>query len=103
MANLTANADAVDLDQFRSPPRVLASCFLRSRDNWKRKYKDLKSELKRYQVRVNDVTQSRQQWREKSEAKERELATLQAKLQELQRQVGSRPDEPEKKGVARTS
>ena len=103
MADPTANADTVDLDRFRSRPRVLASCFLRSRDNWKRKYKDLKSELKRYQVRVNDVTQSRQQWREKAEAKERELAALQAELQELQRQCGSPPSEPLKKGPARTS
>jgi septal ring factor EnvC (AmiA/AmiB activator) len=101
MANTTAPTDVVELDRFRSPPRVLASCFLRSRDNWKQKYKALKSELKRWQVRVHDVTQSRQQWREKAEAKERELAALQAQLQELQRQVGSLPSEPQKKGLAR--
>ena len=93
MANTTANSDVVELDRFRSPTRVLAGCFLRSRDNWKRKYKELKSDLKRCQVRIHDVTQSRQQWREKAEAKERELAALQAQLQELQRQVGSPPSE----------
>jgi hypothetical protein len=98
MANTTATTEVVDLDRFRSPKRVLAGCFLRSRENWKRKYKALKSELKRYQVRVHDVTRSREQWREKAEAKERELAALQAELQELQRQVGSPASEPQKRG-----
>ena len=103
MANQTATADVFELDRFRSRVRVLAGFFLRSRDSWKRKYKELKSELKRCQVRVHDVTQSRQQWREKAEAKERELAALQAQLQELQKQVGSSPSEPQKKGLARDS
>jgi len=103
MTDTTATADVVVMDGFRSPTRVLASCFRRSRDNWKRKYKELKTELKRCQVRVHDVTRSRQQWREKAEANERELAALQAQLQELQRQVGSAVSEPQKKGLARTS
>jgi len=101
MANTTATTDVVELNGFRSPARVLAGCFLRSRDKWKRKCKDLKSEVKRYQVRVHDVTQSRERWREKAEAKERELAALQAELQSLQRQVGS-PSEGQKKGPVRT-
>ena len=102
MANTAATTDVVELDAFRSPARVLAGCFLRSRDKWKRKYEGLKSELKRYQVRVHDVTQSRERWRDKAEAKERELAALQAELQALQRQVGSSPSERQKKGPVRT-
>ncbi len=38
-------AEHVDLDRFRSPIRILARCFQRSRDNWKQKYMELKSEL----------------------------------------------------------
>lgn len=91
-------AEDVELDRFRSPTRVLARWFQRSRDNWKQKYMELKSELKRSQVRVHDMEQSRQQWREKAEAKERELAALQAELQELQRQIGSTVSESPKKG-----
>lgn len=98
MANTAATTDVVKLGNFRSPARVLAACFLRSRDKWKRKYRDLKAEFKRYQVRVHDATQSRERWREKAEAKERELAALQAELQALQRLVGSPPSEPQKKG-----
>ena len=90
----------VDLDRFRSPIRVLARCFQRSRDNWKRKYMELKSELKRCQVRMHDMAESRRQWREKAEATERELAALQRELQELQRQVNCSGSESEKKGLS---
>jgi chromosome segregation ATPase len=89
MTNTKTVADNVDLDSFRSPTRVLARYFHRSRDKWKQKYRDVKTELKRWQVRVHDVERSRQQWREKAEAKDRELAALQAELHELQRQIGS--------------
>jgi predicted nucleic acid-binding Zn-ribbon protein len=93
-------AEDVDLDRFRSPIRVLARCFQRSRDNWKRKYMELKSELKRCQVRMHDMADSRQQWREKAEATERELAALQGELQERQRQVNSSGSESQKKGLS---
>jgi predicted nucleic acid-binding Zn-ribbon protein len=93
-------AEDADLDRFRSPIRVLARCFQRSRDNWKRKYVELKSELKRCQVRMHDMAESRQQWREKAAATERELATLQKELQELQRRVDSSGSDSQKKGLS---
>ncbi len=36
------------LDEFRSPVRVLASFFQKSRDKWKQKCLDAKTELKRF-------------------------------------------------------
>ncbi len=59
---------------------------------------EMKSELKRCQVRMHDMAESRQQWREKAEATDRKLATLQAELQELQRQVDASGSESQKKG-----
>jgi hypothetical protein len=45
-------------------PRWVQVWFLRrSRDNWKRKYMELKADAKRLQNRVNDVTKSRERWR----------------------------------------
>ncbi len=55
---------------------------------------ELKSELKRCQVRMHDMAESRQQWREKAEATERELAALQG---ELQRQLNCSGSESQKK------
>lgn len=70
--------------EFRSPARVLAWFFRKSRDQWKRKYVDAKTELKRFKVRVSDVSKSRDAWKEKAEAKQRELAALQSQVQQLQ-------------------
>jgi len=55
---------ATQTKKFRSPARVLAACFQKSRDQWKQKYMSLKTELKRAQVRVYDVTKSREQWKQ---------------------------------------
>ena len=78
---------------FRSPMRVLARSFQRSRAKWKQKYLDLRAELQRLKVRVHDVNESREQWKEQAESRQRELAELQAELTELQRRVGSAPSE----------
>jgi chromosome segregation ATPase len=75
------------LNEFRSPVRVLAAAFRKSRDQWKQKYMDAKAELKRFKVRVADVSHSRDAWKEKLEAKQRELELLQAQVQQLQDQV----------------
>jgi uncharacterized protein YlxW (UPF0749 family) len=48
----------------------------RSRDNWKRKYKELKTQAKRLKNQVNDVTRSRQRWRRRAEDLEKENAAL---------------------------
>lgn len=94
-------------DRFRTRPRVLAEWLHASRENWKRKYQAVKEDLHRWQVRVGDVTQSRERWKEQALAKDRELRALQAELERLQQQVqegekkrlpsagfGSRPGRP---------
>jgi hypothetical protein len=58
-------------------PRWVQVWFLgRSRDNWKRKYKESKVREKRLKNRVNDVTRSRAHWRERAEDLAKENATL---------------------------
>lgn len=58
-------------------PRWVQVWFLgRSRDNWKAKYKRLKAQAKRLQNRVNDVTRSRERWRERVAELEAENAAL---------------------------
>ena len=48
--------------KYLTPPRVQAWFLGRSREKWKRKYKNLKADAKRLQNRVNDVTRSRENW-----------------------------------------
>ena len=48
-------------------PRWVQAWFLkRSRDNWKRKYMELKAGEKRLKNRVNDVTASRESWQQRA-------------------------------------
>lgn len=58
-------------------PRWVQVWFLkRSRDNWKRKYMELKAGEKRMKNRVNDVTASRERWRKRAGALEVDKTAL---------------------------
>jgi len=58
-------------------PRWVQVWFLqRSRDNWKKKYKELKRQAKRLQNRANDASRSRADWRRYAERLEEENAAL---------------------------
>jgi hypothetical protein len=76
--------DAIGQDGMKAKyttPRWVQAWFLgRSRDNWKRKYKECKVREKRLKNRVNDVTRSRACWRERAEQLEKENATLREKV-----------------------
>ena len=82
------NAASRQQDQqprYTTPAYVQAWFLKRSRDNWKRKYMQVKADEKRLQNRVNDVTKSREQWRDETKhMKQRiqELETANAALQE---------------------
>lgn len=62
--------------KYTTPSWVQAWFLGRSRDNWKAKYKVLKAESKRLQNRVNDVTKSREHWRQQVRALHEENAAL---------------------------
>lgn len=73
--------DATNLDRENEPyttsHRVQAWFLGRSRDKWKDKYKKLKADAKRLQNRVNDVTASREQWKQEARQLKEQLAALQ--------------------------
>ena len=70
--------------------RVQAWFLGRSRDNWKRKYQDLKVQSKRLQNRVNDVSKSRARWRAEAEQLQRRVQELEAANATLQEQVAAK-------------
>ena len=67
---------------YRSPARVLARFFERSRDLWKAKYQELQQRLKAFRTDLRDLRRSRDRWRAKAEALERKIQELHAKLQQ---------------------
>ena len=76
-----------DSVQYKSPAWAQRWFLKRSRDNWKQKYMKLKTDCKRMRNRVNDVTKSREQWRQENkelsarvEELEQQNATLQGQL-----------------------
>ena len=83
-------------------PRLLAKFFQRSRDNWKRKYQQVKGEIKGFQIRVRDLEQSREQWRDEAERSRCEQQRLAEECRQLQERLAA-SDEVNKKKVTRAS
>ena len=75
--------------EYTTPARVQAWFLLRSRENWKKKYMDLKSDTKRLQNRVNDVTKSREHWREDNKELIRRIQELEAENTALHEQLAA--------------
>lgn len=70
----------IDGTTYKSRPKLLLDFFKRSRDNWKKKCKQVRAELKLAKNQNRAVEQSRTRWR--TQAKE-----LEAEVQRLQREV----------------
>ena len=79
---------------YRSPWRVLASAFEKSRDLWKAKYRSLQERIKAFRTEVRDLRRSRDRWRAKAEALQQETFRLRA---QLQRQVEQSPPAPSRR------
>jgi chromosome segregation ATPase len=92
-------AQAEDSTGYKSRPGALIWFFRKSRDRWKRKYRQLKATLKRYKNRVADVTKSREKWRLKAETANDRVALLETENMELRTQISIL--EQEKKTRAR--
>src|SRR5271165_489323 len=68
---------------YESRPGALAWFFRKSRDGWKRKYRDLKLTVKGLKNRIADLTKSREHWRSEAEQAGRRLAVVEAENAEL--------------------
>src|SRR3954452_24296604 len=81
-------------EDYKSRPGALIWFFHKSRDNWKRKYQDLKATVKGDKNRITDLTKSREQWRLKAEHAGERLAALERENAALRAQMAA---EQEKK------
>ena len=90
--------DAISQDSDKkkyTTPRWVQVWFLqRSRDNWKKKYKELKFEAKPMRNRVKDVTDSRENWRGQTEQQEQRIQELEAENAALREQVAKKKYRP---------
>jgi chromosome segregation ATPase len=74
---------------YKSRPGALAWFFRKSRDGWKRKYRDLKVTVKGLKNRIADLTRSREQWRAKAEQAGQRLGALEAENAELRARIAA--------------
>jgi chromosome segregation ATPase len=78
---------------YKSRPGALAWFFRKSRDGWKRKYRDLKVTVKGLKNRIADLTKSRQQWRAKAEQAGQRLVAVEAENAELRARIAAAEEE----------
>jgi hypothetical protein len=67
---------------FQTPTRILIPKLLKSRDGWKAKATERKKRLKAARIRNRDLEASRKVWRQRAEAAEEQVATLQTSAQQ---------------------
>ena len=75
--------------KYTTPARVQAWFLQRSRENWKKKYMHLKTDAKRLQNRVNDVSKSREHWRDETKELTQRVQELEAANAALQEQLAA--------------
>jgi hypothetical protein len=74
---------------YKSRPGALIWFFRKSRDGWKRKYRDLKAAEKGYKNRIADLTTSRERWRTEAQRAGERLAAAEAELAALRGRVAA--------------
>ena len=86
--------DVQETPGYRSPWRVLARFFEKSRDLWKSKYQALQEQIKQFRTEVRDLRRSRDRWRAKAEALEQQIGELRAQMQQPAEQRPPAPRQP---------
>lgn len=71
------------LDKYRSRPKQLARWLLESRDTLRVKYQGLQVEAKRLKVRVSDLAQSRDNWRQRADTSDQQVQAMKAEVERL--------------------
>jgi phage shock protein A len=79
--SMCAEAAPEQTGSYRSPWRVLARAFEKSRDRWKAKYMGLQERIKAFRTELRDLRRSRDRWRAEAEALKRQLNDLRTEMQ----------------------
>jgi chromosome segregation ATPase len=74
---------------FQTPPRILIPKLLRSRDAWKAKATQRKAQRKALQIRVRDLTASRESHRQRADLLQQQVHDLQQQLDHARQQVAT--------------
>jgi chromosome segregation ATPase len=75
--------------EYTSPSWAQRWFLKRSRDNWKSKYMQQKTDTKRLQNQVNDVSKSREKWRDETKQLQQRVQELEAENAALREQMAA--------------
>lgn len=73
-------------EKYRTPTRILLPKLLKSRDDWKAKSDARKVKLKAAQIKIRDLTISRELWRGRAEQPPTQASQVQEQLQQALRE-----------------
>ena len=73
-------------EKYRTPTRILLPKLFKSRDDWKAKSDARKVKLKAAQIKIRDLSASREFWRQRAEQPPTEMRQLQEQLQQARRE-----------------
>lgn len=82
---------------YKSPRRKLVRFFEKSRDNWKRKYTELKQRVRYLQNRIRYLEKSRSNWKEQAQAASENLKTVKEDLKNAEEKISLYEDKEKKK------
>ena len=88
-----SDSEVEEATGYRSPSRVLARFFEKSRDLWKAKYQVLQERIREFRTEVRDLRRSRDRWRAKAEALERQIEELRTQRQQADDQSPPAPSQ----------
>lgn len=77
-----AAKEATNERKYRSPNRILARSFRMARDKWKKKYLNVRADLKRARQLASERGDSRDRWRAECEAAMEQARAAQSLAQE---------------------
>jgi hypothetical protein len=75
------------IETFRTPVRILLPKLLKSRDGWKAKSHQRKAKLKSANIKIRDLSASRDKWRQRTEQLEEESSQFQERLERAEREL----------------
>lgn len=87
---------------YRTPPRILIPKLVRSRDAWKAKATDRKTQRKALDIRIRDLEASRDLHRQRAERLQQRVARLEAELAAARRPTPA-PATPPKNPTGRAA
>jgi uncharacterized coiled-coil DUF342 family protein len=73
------------INQYSSSPERLASWFLESRNNWKKRAKSQQQDLRKADIKIRDLRKSRDDWKAKAKEYQDRIKELEEEKKLLQK------------------